>query len=112
MARFVLLAQLSVPPALEDEFNLLYDTEHIPPLLKLKGVHSVRRFRLISADADDYPEYLAIYELDDPGLPTSPEWRRLADGGHWAVAIRPHLKIRWHNIFEMLSEHALQDVGA
>ncbi len=108
MADYLLLAQLSVPSELESEFNRLYDEEHIPPLMKLPGVHSAKRYKLEWAHGAEYPEYLAVYELDDPELPRSKRWRDAADSGEWMTKIRPHVRQRWHAVFRMVKDHAPQ----
>jgi hypothetical protein len=54
----------------EAELNRWYDTEHIPEKLATPGFRSARRFR----DAQHPGRYLALYELDDPALVTSPEY--------------------------------------
>jgi hypothetical protein len=52
----------------EAELNRWYDTEHIPEKLATPGFRSARRFR----DTQSPGRYLALYELDDPALVTSP----------------------------------------
>jgi hypothetical protein len=69
-AKAVLVVQVEVDPADEDEFNRWYDEEHIPEKLASPGFLSARRFRL----ADDSPRYLVIYELDDPQAALSPTY--------------------------------------
>lgn len=57
-------------PEHEDELNRWYDTEHVPDKLATPGFRSARRFR----DTENPGRYLALYELDDPALVTSPEY--------------------------------------
>jgi hypothetical protein len=40
---------------------------------------------------------MAIYEIEHPGLPASPEWRAAADTGRWASEVRPHTTNREGN---------------
>ena len=42
-AKFLFIASMDVDPAKESLFNEVYDTEHIPELLKVPGVLSVTR---------------------------------------------------------------------
>ena len=40
MAGYILLIQMDVPAELEDNFNRYYNTQHVPNLLQVDGVHS------------------------------------------------------------------------
>jgi hypothetical protein len=42
-AKYLFIASMDVAPDKEALFNEVYDTEHIPELLKVPGVLSVRR---------------------------------------------------------------------
>src|SRR4051812_31889005 len=43
--RYVLIASMDVTPEAESLFNEIYDTEHVPNLLQVPGVHSVTRMK-------------------------------------------------------------------
>jgi hypothetical protein len=43
-SRYVFSASMDVEPAKEALFNEVYDTEHVPNLLKVPGVIAVARF--------------------------------------------------------------------
>ena len=43
--RYVLIASMDVTPEAEALFNEVYDTEHVPNLLQVPGVHSVTRMK-------------------------------------------------------------------
>ena len=43
--RYVLIASVDVTPEAEPLFNEVYDTEHVPNLLQVPGVHSVTRMK-------------------------------------------------------------------
>lgn len=96
---YLYVAQTAIPPEHEREFNRLYDDEHIPNLLAVKGVRAARRYKLAWGDAD-MPQYLAVYELDDPQLPKTDAWKAASDKGEWSVKIRPHLTVRLHGMFK------------
>jgi hypothetical protein len=102
VADYLYLALLAVPPALEDEFNHLYDTGYVPNLLGVPGVRSAARYRLEWADGSDMPEYLATYEVDSPDVPKSAEWKNASVACGWAERIRPHLTVRRHGMFRRL----------
>ena len=40
MSGYILLIQMDVPAELEDNFNRYYNTQHVPNLLQVDGVHS------------------------------------------------------------------------
>ena len=102
MAEYIFQVQLDIPPELEDEFNRIYDTEHVPNLLTVPGVHSCVRYRLESSD-DDAARYAAIYEIDSPDLPSTDAWRAQSDKGDWVTKIRPHLTRRSHTTYKRIN---------
>jgi hypothetical protein len=53
-----------------EELHRWYDTEHVPEKLATPGFRSARRFR----DTERPGRFLALYELDDADLVTSPEY--------------------------------------
>lgn len=70
--RGLLLTMTEPPPAMEEEFNAWYDTEHLPERLGITGFRSARRWI-----ADVQPgegKYLATYELDSSEVLTSREY--------------------------------------
>ena len=42
-SKYLFVASMDVDPAKEALFNEVYDTEHVPNLLKVPGVHAVSR---------------------------------------------------------------------
>jgi hypothetical protein len=102
VSAYLYIALLAVPSEIEDEFNHLYDTGYVPNLLKVPGVESGVRYRLEWSDNEDMPEYLAVYEVDSPDVPHSPEWKNASIECGWAERIRPHLKVRRHGMFRRL----------
>jgi len=67
-------------------FNNVYDTEHIPALERVPGVLGVRRYRRLSPTERFY---LAVYEIADPGVPSSAGWLKARDLGRWPTEVRP-----------------------
>lgn len=65
-----LLVMMQPPPAMEEEFNAWYDTEHVPERLAVPGFLSARRF----VSLDGHPRYLALYDLERPEVLQSPEY--------------------------------------
>lgn len=86
VAEYIYLVRMGIRPDLEGEFNEVYDNEHIPALQSVQGVGLVVRY-VRHRPAARY--YLALYELDDPEIPSSREWREVGELGRWASQIRP-----------------------
>lgn len=80
------LSARDCPAPLDAEFNRWYDTEHLPSLTRLPGVLAARRFRA-SVGA---PPYLALYDLAEPDLPTTPAWAASVETP-WARRLLPQL---------------------
>ncbi len=82
--------------AQEDEalFNEIYDTEHVPNILKVKGVLGVVRFKDAAPSAAGWLVYSALYLLARSDLPSTPEWKTASDTGRWAPLMRPRMKTR------------------
>jgi hypothetical protein len=65
----MLLVTMEPPPAMEEEFNDWYDTEHVPERVAIPGFESARRFVCVTG----FPRYVAMYDLrrlsvlDEPG---------------------------------------------
>ena len=86
-APYVYLVQMDIPAEHEADFNRIYDTEHVPLLLKLPGCVNVARFR---TEAAGEPRYVAAYEVDRTDLPMSKLWNDTSDIGRWKPEVRPY----------------------
>jgi hypothetical protein len=105
-AKYVFVASMDVDPHKEGIFNEVYDTEHVPNLLKVPGVHAVTRLKgepfVLSIGgaekgiAHDGPCYSAIYEIDGPHVLVSPEWAKAVEAGRWPSHVRPYTRNRRH----------------
>ena len=103
MADYIYLVQMDVPAELEEEFNRIYDTQHVPNIIKAPGVHGCTRFRLESSDVEGMARYAALYEIDWPEIPNSDAWRAESEKGDWPTKIRPHTTNRSHLIFKRIA---------
>jgi hypothetical protein len=81
-------------------FNAVYDTEHVPTLEKVPGVIGVRRYRRLAP-----PErfYLAVYEIEDQGVPSSAAWLEARDVGRWPIEVRPYTSGLQNGLFSRLA---------
>jgi hypothetical protein len=104
-ARYIFIASMDVDPAKEDVFNEVYDTEHVPFLLKVPGVLSARRYKsepltmFISGKqqtiaAEGEPRYSAVYEIESPEVLVSTAWAQAVDKGRWPTEVRPYIRNR------------------
>jgi hypothetical protein len=111
-SKYVFVASMDVDPDKEDLFNEIYDTEHVPNLLKVPGVHAATR---IKGDAFDFSigggtkrinhegaRYSAVYEIDGPHVLVSPEWAKAGEAGRWPSQVRPYTRNRRHALYKVL----------
>jgi hypothetical protein len=99
----IYVVQMDIPTELEAEFNRIYDTDHVPTILKVPGVRSCRRYRLEHSTKEGMPRYLAVYEVDNAEIVNSPAWTEASDLGEWKPKIRPHTTNRQHSIFRQIA---------
>jgi hypothetical protein len=110
-SKYVFVASMDVDPAHEALFNEVYDTEHVPNLLKVPGVHAVTRIKgepfafsiggEVKQIAHDAPRHSAIYEIDGPEVLVSPEWAKAVEAGRWPGQVRPHTRNRRHALYRV-----------
>jgi hypothetical protein len=84
---YVFWVMMDIEPHREALFNQLYDSEHLPLLLKLAGCVNAVRFRTATAGE---PRYLCAYEVENPQLPMSKLWNDTSDIGRWKPEVRPY----------------------
>jgi hypothetical protein len=84
---YVFWVMMDVEPHREGLFNELYDTEHVPLLLKLPGCVNAVRYRTSAAGE---PRYLCAYEVERADLPMSKLWNDTSDVGRWKPEVRPY----------------------
>jgi hypothetical protein len=93
-ARYFYMVTFEIAPEDEREFNEIYDTEHIPDLLKVEGVTGVLRLRDGEPNDKGWLVYSALYLITSVDLPDTPEWKARSEVGRWAPVMRPRLKSR------------------
>jgi len=111
-SRYLFVVSMDVDPAHEALFNEVYDTEHIPYLLKVPGVRSAARMKgepfavVIGGETKQMPAaspvYSALYEIDSPEVLTSPEWQAAVETGRWPTEVRPHTSNRKHALMRVM----------
>ncbi len=103
--KYIFIASMDVEPDKEALLNEVYDTEHVPALLKVPGVRSITRcvaepFTMSmggeerSVAVGDEPKYSAIYEIDSPDVLVSEDWATAVEAGRWPEQVRPYTRNR------------------
>jgi len=111
-AKFLFIASMDVEPEKEALFNEVYDTEHVPALLKVPGVLSVRRGATVPLTmsiggerktivAKDEPRYSAYYELESAEVLVSEAWAKAVEAGRWPAQVRPYTRNRRHVLLKL-----------
>ena len=112
-AKYLFIDSMDVDADKEALFNEVYDTEHIPALLKVPGVLSVSRGvrepltmsiggekKTIVAEGE--PRYSAYYELASAEVLISEAWARAVEAGRWPSQVRPFTRNRRHVLRKLL----------
>jgi hypothetical protein len=111
MSKYLFVASMDVDPDKEELFNEVYDTEHLPNLLKVPGVQSVARMEgepfAISIGGEekrvphDGPRHSALYEIDNPDVLVSREWAKAVEACRWSRDVRPFTHNRRHALYRL-----------
>ncbi len=110
-SKYLFVASMDVDPDKEDLFNEVYDTEHVPNLLKVPGVQAVTRTKgepfamSIGGEekqvAHEGPRYSAVYEIDGPHVLVSAAWAKAVELGRWPSHVRPYTRNRQHALYKV-----------
>jgi len=111
--KYLFMVSMDVARDKEALFNEVYDTEHVPLLMKVPGVRAVTRVKTEPAsfniggerkvlDGGGAPNYVAIYEIDNPAVLLSKEWSEAAEKGRWPTEVRPYTTNRHHVVRKVL----------
>ena len=98
-SEYIFLVRMDIAPEKEEEFNQIYDCEHIPSILQVPGVLSATRYKSMT---EGEPKYAALYEIENPDLPTSDAWRTASDSGEWPNRVRPFTNNRSHIVYKRI----------
>jgi hypothetical protein len=112
-SNYLFISSMDVDPDHDRLLNEVYDSEHLPDILKVAGVRSAVRFRKIAGQitiggirrpiADDAaPIYHVLYTIERPDVLTSDAWKRAVEQGRWASQVRPHTTNRRQLLLERL----------
>jgi len=106
-APYLFIASMDVEPEKLDLFNDVYDTEHVPQLLKVPGVVEITRLsqeplklamggEVKEIVAEGEPTFAAYYWIESPDVLTSDAWADAIEEGRWPEQVRPYTKNRRH----------------
>src|SRR5262245_3470092 len=105
-SRYAFLVSMDVDPDREALFNEVYDSEHVPNLLKVPGVIAVSRMKgedfALSLGGETRSVahrgalYLALYEIESPEVLVSAAWAKAVEMGRWPEQVRPFTRNRSH----------------
>ena len=112
--KYLFIVSMDVAKEKEALFNEVYDTEHVPLLMKVPGVKAVTRLKTEPAafnlagerkvlDGGSEPTYVAIYELESPDVLLSKEWGEAAEKGRWPSEVRPYTTNRRHVVRKVIA---------
>jgi hypothetical protein len=112
-AKYVFIASMDVEPGKEAVFHEVYDTEHIPLILKVPGVLSARRYESVPLQmiiggekktlvAEGEPRFSALYELERAEVLLSDAWAKAVDAGRWPSEVRPYTRNRRHTLRKLM----------
>ena len=110
---YLFIASMDVEPHKEEEFNDVYNNDHIPFLSKVPGVLSISRFKLDELTViiggekrtirvENEPKYHSICEVESPEVLTSEAWSQAVDSGRWPEHVRPYTKNRRHVLIKRI----------
>jgi hypothetical protein len=89
-------------PVTEEDYHDWYDHEHGPARLTVPGLLGASRYQALD---DLTPRWLALYQLSGPGVPDSPEYKAVLEGGSDRDKfIMSHLATLDRRIYEQISE--------
>ena len=112
--KYIFSAAMDVEPDKDALFNEVYDTEHVPLLLKVPGVVAVARFKkqevtlIVGGErktivVENEPTYNAFYEIESPEVLVGDAWAKAVDQGRWPAQVRPYTKNRRHVLYRTLA---------
>ena len=116
-APYLFIASMDVEPAKLDLFNEVYDTEHVPMLMKVPGVVEIMRLtketlklsmagEIKEIDFLEEPNFAAHYWIESPEALTSSAWAEAIEEGRWPQEVRPFTKNRRHILRKVMETGA------
>jgi antibiotic biosynthesis monooxygenase (ABM) superfamily enzyme len=83
MPTVLFVVKATIPPDKEDAFNRWYNEEHVPDVLKFRGLVSAHRYKAI--EGEDKYQYMAVYEFQDEAT-----YKRFAASDHLKTLVKEY----------------------
>jgi hypothetical protein len=102
-ATHLFVVGINLEPGHEEDFEAWYNSEHLPALEAVPGVSRAMRFRRAQPASDrheEYPTYLALYDIEHPGIAGNEDWQA-AVNTPWTIRLRPHFKALWRGGYHL-----------
>lgn len=102
MAKHLLIVTAEIDPSVEAEWNLWYDTVHLPDALACPGVLSGKRYVSTGSVGTTWRGdrttnaariYTAIYEIADPDVVNTPEFQAMRGWYQFTPYIRARTQV-------------------
>lgn len=111
-AKLVRITHSQVEADVEDEWNVWYNSEHVPALVAVPGYVGCRRFRRL----DEPHKFLSVFDLSDPDAIRTEEYRKAAGNGVYAAKVTSFgpakTGISYEETFRMTSAEAASGAKA
>ncbi len=112
-SKYLFMASMDIDPEKEALFNEVYNTEHVPSLIKVPGLVSIARYaqrkltmsiggEIRAIQIEGEPRYIALYEVESPEVLTSSIWAEAVEEGRWPGQVRPYTRNRRHVLWERI----------
>ena len=112
-ANYIFSVSMDVDADKEALFNEVYDTEHIPLILKVPGIVSAKRYKMepltmiIGGERktivmEGEPKYMTVYELESADVLVGEGWAKAVDSGRWPSEVRPFTHNRRHVLRKLI----------
>ncbi|WP_397474611.1 hypothetical protein [Pusillimonas sp.] len=98
----LLLVTMEPPPAMEEEFNAWYDSEHMPERAELPGI--LRTQRMVCTTG--WPKYAAIYDLESTDVMESAPYQRISGKNFspWSKRIGGKVSGQWRFVGRLIGD--------
>ncbi len=100
MEKWVLIVQLQVDETHDEEFNEVYDRDHLPHLLNVEGVLSGQRFQL-AREVENTLRYLTVIELASADVFQNDAWQKAAMTPEW-MTVRDFIEERRIGLYKTI----------
>jgi hypothetical protein len=92
-----------VAPAIEADYNIWYNTHHIPPRMQVPGFLAAVRYKIAGGD-NEAPRYLTFYELAETAVLKHPVLQRMTDSpDDWDRRVTSQVKVEGQLIYKRIT---------